>query len=191
MVMRITLQTAARPWLHGLARSGKGLRAAIAGAAALGDAAMVPMLIEQMADPKAARFAGAAMTMITGADFQREKLEGKTPEGFSAGPTDDPDDEDVAMDPDESFPWPDVPAVERWWSGKGGAFRSDQRYLLGRPIEPGWLEEVLRGGNQHARAAAAVELCLAGKHNVLFEVRGRGERQRGALGSAHGGNWTS
>lgn len=181
MVVRSMPQPAARTWVHGLARSGEGLRAALAGAAALGDAAMVPWLIEHMADPAASRFAAAAMTMITGVDFHRDKLEGKAPAGFSAGPTDDPDDDDVAMDPDESFPWPDTAAVPRWWSKKGSAFRSEQRYLVGRPIEPVWLEEVLRSGNQHARAGAAVELRLAGRHKALFEVRGRGERQRQKL----------
>lgn len=182
MLVRSMPQTAARTWLHGLARSGEGLRASLAGAAALGDVAMVPWLIEHMANPAAARLAAGAMAMITGVDFQREKLDGEAPAGFSAGPTDDSDDDDVAMDPDESFPWPDTAAVPRWWSKKGSAFRSEQRYLLGRPIEPVSLEEVLRAGNQHARAGAAVELRLSGRHKVLFEVRGRGERQRTALG---------
>jgi uncharacterized protein (TIGR02270 family) len=180
MAARVMPQTAARPWLHTLARSGDGLRAALAGVAALGDTAMVPMLIEHMADPKAARLAAGAMAMITGADFQSDKLEGKAPAGFSAGPTDDPEDEDVAMDPDESFPWPEVEPVRRWWSKKEGVFRSEKRYLLGRPMEPVWLEEVLHTGNQRARAAAAVELCLSGRRKVPFEVRGRGDRQREA-----------
>jgi uncharacterized protein (TIGR02270 family) len=187
MAVRCLPQSAARTWLHGLARSGEGLRAALVGAGALGDAAMVPWLIEQMAEPAAARLAAGAMAMITGADLSRDKLEGKRPKGFAAGPTDDPEDDDVAMDADDSLAWPDVAAVQRWWGKKGSAFRSEQRYLLGRPIESTGLEEVLRGGNQHARAAAAEELCLAGKHKALFEVREQGERQRQRLGATTAG----
>jgi uncharacterized protein (TIGR02270 family) len=182
MTARVMPRSAARPWLHELGRQEWEKRAAIAGAAALGDTAMVPWLIEQMTNPTAARLAAGAMAMITGADFRRDGLEGRAPEGFHGGPTDDPADEDVAMDPDESYPWPEVAAVQRWWNKKESAFGSVQRYLLGRPIEPAWMEEVLREGNQHARAAAAAELCLLGRHKTLFEVRGQGERQRKQLG---------
>ena len=183
MVVRSMPQSAARAWLHGLSRAGVGLRPAIAGAAALGDVGMVPWLVEQMASPATARFAAAALAMITGADIRLDKLDGKAPAGFVSGPTDDPDDDDVAMDPDDSLPWPEPGSVRRWWGKKGDAFRSERRYLLGRPIEPVWLEEVLRTGNQHARAGAAVELCLAKKHKAPFEVRARGERQREGLGA--------
>jgi hypothetical protein len=34
-------------------------------------------------------------------------LEGKKPEGFEAGPTENPEDENVKMDPDDNLPWPD------------------------------------------------------------------------------------
>ena len=42
--------------------------------------------------------------MITGVDIAYEDLEGAWPEGFVAGPTEDPEDENVAMDPDEDLP---------------------------------------------------------------------------------------
>ncbi len=87
------------------------------------------------------------------------------------------------MDPDESFPWPDAAAAQGWWSRRAGAFRSETRYLLGRPIDAAWLEAGLRAGDQPARAAAAVELCLQKKRRVPFEVRAPGPRQRLALGS--------
>jgi uncharacterized protein (TIGR02270 family) len=183
MAARGMPQGAARGWLLGLGRAGGAQRrAALAGAAALGDAGLVPWLIEQMGEPATARLAGGAMARITGADFVRDELAGRAPKGFVTGPTEDPEDEDVAMDPDESLPWPDVAAAQRWWSGKESAFQGDARYLLGRPMDAEGLEEVLRGGDQQARAGAAVELCLLKKRRVVFEVRGRGERQREALG---------
>ncbi len=87
MAARSMPQSAARTWLLGLARSGDGLRPALAGAAALGDAGLVPWLLEQMAAPAAARLAGAAMARITGADFVKDRLAGRAPAGFVAGPT--------------------------------------------------------------------------------------------------------
>jgi len=57
-----------------------------------------------MTIPELARVAGEAFTMITGVDIAYEDLEGAWPEGFVAGPTEDPEDENVAMDPDEDLP---------------------------------------------------------------------------------------
>jgi hypothetical protein len=44
-----------------------------------------------MATPEVARAAGAALSMITGVDLAAEKLKTRPPEGFHAGPSDDPD----------------------------------------------------------------------------------------------------
>jgi hypothetical protein len=41
--------------------------------------------------------------MITGVDIAYEDLEGEWPEGFEAGPTENPENENVAMDPDEDL----------------------------------------------------------------------------------------
>jgi hypothetical protein len=41
--------------------------------------------------------------MITGVDIAYEDLEGVWPEGFEAGPTENPENENVAMDPDEDL----------------------------------------------------------------------------------------
>ena len=152
-----------------------------AAAAALGDPTIVPWLIEQMASPELARLAGGALTMITGVDLAAEKLSVKAPAGFEAGPSDDPADENVAMDPDESLPWPDAARVAAWWKQRSGALSPGKRYLLGQALSPGWLEEVLRRGNQQARAAAALERCVLSPGKALFEVRAPGHWQRGWL----------
>jgi uncharacterized protein (TIGR02270 family) len=168
-------------WLYSLATTSSNARVPLSAAAALGDPAIVPWLIECMQAPETARLAGGALWMITGLDLTAEKLEKKAPEGSSAGPTDAPSDEDVSMDPDESLPWPDVEAVTAWWRRKAGEFHRGTRYLLGRPMEPAWLEEVLRAGRQPARAAAALELSLRERGRPLFEVRAPGFQQRQAL----------
>lgn len=42
--------------------------------------------------------------VITIVDIAYDDLEGEWPEGFEAGPTENSEDEDVAMDPDEDLP---------------------------------------------------------------------------------------
>jgi uncharacterized protein (TIGR02270 family) len=158
------------------------VRAAIAGAAALGDAAAVPWLFEAMEAPETARLAGGALRQITGVDLVAERLAAKPPKGFDPGPTEDPDDEDVAMDPDEGLPFPDPALVRAWWSRRAGDFKRQTRYLLGRPMDPAWLEEVLKTGRQPERASAAIELSMRERGRPVFEVRAPGDRQMRALG---------
>jgi uncharacterized protein (TIGR02270 family) len=160
-------------WWTSLSATGGDARVLLAGAEALGDPAAVPWVLDRMADPVCARRAGFALTMITGVDLDTAQLAGKAPPGFAPGPNDDPEDEDVAADPDSGLPWPDEPAVRRWWAREGGRLSRGTRHLLGKPIEPVWLEEVLNTGCQPARSAAAVELLLLGKRKVLPEVRAR------------------
>lgn len=63
-----------------------------------------------------------------------------------------------------------------------GELAPGTRHLAGKPIELGWLNEVLRVGRQPARAAAAVERCRMRPRMGLFEVRARGDRQPAELG---------
>lgn len=178
MAMRRMDPAAAYGWVQTLAGGAHTMRVPLAAAAALGDPALVPWVIEQMNVPESARLAGGALTMITGVDLAAEKLAARPPEGFQSGPTDDPDDEDVAMDPDESLPWPNAPAVKDWWQKSWGHYQRGTRHLLGKPMDPAWLEEVLQRGNQQARAAAAMELSLRRPGRALFEVRAPGFTQR-------------
>ena len=109
--------------------------------------------------------------MITGLAMGERPFEGPWPEGFVAGPTEDPADENVAMDPDENLPWPNRHAVEAWWVKHRGRFVPGTRYLLGRPMTETWLKEVLRHGYQRQRAATALELAILHPGQPLFEVR--------------------
>ena len=86
------------------------------------------------------------------------------------------------IDPDEDLPWPEPDLINKWWSKNAKHFHSGRRYLLGQPISLEWLQDVLRKGLQHQRAAAALELVLKRPGQILFEVRARGRHQKQILG---------
>jgi uncharacterized protein (TIGR02270 family) len=173
---------AANEWEGELQRTPGGERLAVVGAGAIGDPAAVPWLVERMRIPVLARVAGEAFTMITGVDIAYEDLEGEWPEGLEAGPTENPEDEDVEMDPDENLPWPDPALIEAWWVKNRGRFPTGARYLVGQPIAYQHLQQVLRTGFQRQRAAAAIELAMMKPGQPLFEVRAPAFRQRELLG---------
>jgi uncharacterized protein (TIGR02270 family) len=169
-------------WIGQLANDTDWLRPAVSGAGALGDAELVPWLCEHMSEPALSRVAGEAFSMITGVDLAGQDLEGEWPEGFEAGPNDDPADGNVEMDPDENLPWPDVAKVKDWWMRHRHEFQPGVRYLCGRPMTEEWLEHVLRYGYQRQRAAAALELAIRRPGTPLFNVKAPGYRQQQLLG---------
>ncbi len=168
-------------WLKALSGQPEHLRLAIVGAGASGDPVHIPWLMEMMEVNELARVAGEAFTMITGVDLAYHDLEGEWPEGFEAGPTENPEDEDVDLDPDEDLPWPEPESIRNWWKQHQSNFRSGTRYLLGQPISPEWLQQVLRNGMQRQRTAAAMEIAMANPGQPLFEVRAPGFRQKELL----------
>jgi uncharacterized protein (TIGR02270 family) len=153
----------------------------LAGMAALGDPVHLPWVLEQLNDDAIARPAAAALSTITGLDLVRAKLDTRPAADHLSGPNDDPDDEDVAMDPHESLPWPDPARLVAWWEEHQGELEPGVRHLAGRPLAEPWLEEILREGSQPLRAAAALELALRRPTAPLFEVRAPGFRQRRLL----------
>jgi len=169
-------------WHSDLMRDPACLRQAVVGVGVLGDPGRVPWLIQQMTVDALARIAGEAFTMITGVDIAYLDLERDRPEGFESGPTESPEDEDVAMDPDDNLPWPDPTLVEKWWASHASEFKSGQRYLVGKPNAPENLQWVLRHGRQRQRAAAAIELAILEPRTPLFEVRAPALRQKQLLG---------
>ena len=160
------------------------IRFAILAAGTLGEPSLLPWLISLMDQFPLARLAGESFTMITGADLAYRDLEQKPPEDFNAGPTEDPADDNVEMDPDENLPWPDPALVQQWWDANRGRFQNGTRYLLGNPITDDWLRIVLRDGRQRQRAAAALEIALRNPGQPLFNVKAPGFRQQQLLGKS-------
>ena len=148
------------------------------GAGMSGDPSYIPWLIKQMKVPKLAKIAGESFSFITGVDIAYEDLEGVLPEEFTAGPTENSEDEDVAMSADEDLPIPDPLLIDQWWKQRQQNFVLGQRYLLGKPINQIQCQLVLRTGKQRHRQAAALELALMQPATLLFETRAVGKRQQ-------------
>lgn len=179
LALRVAPTTQAELWLQRLRLRGDA-RVVIAATLGRAVAGGVPSLIEWMSDDALARPAAAALHLVTGADIAEEGLARETA-GADGGPTDDPLDERVALDPDDAVPWPDPAAVGAWWERRRGTFDSG-RLLCGRPIGRESLEQVLRVGNQRARRIASLERTIARRRCMLFESRAPAWRQRRALG---------
>ncbi|APR86759.1 hypothetical protein A7982_12108 [Minicystis rosea] len=182
MAMRRLDPAMAARWLRDRTIPDARARVMVAGAAALGDPAAVEWLFPLMETPALARIAAAALARITGLSLAAEKLKGRSPEGFQVGPSDDPEDDDVAMDPDGGLPWPNVEALQAWWRRAQGRYPAGTRMIEGKPMSEDALVHVLRAGHQQARGAAAIELALRRQGEAIFEVRAAGERQRRELG---------
>lgn len=172
LVMRRLDVREARARVEGLGAAADHARAAIGGAAALGDPALVPWLLAAMENPALARVAGEAFATLTGATIEGA-LAGSAPEGFRAGPTDDAGDAVVAMDPDGPLSWPAAAALRAWWSARESGFRRGSRYLGGAPLTPSTLDDDVAHANQRRRAGAAGELSMRQPGRPLTEVRAR------------------
>lgn len=181
LVLRVMDSSSARAWLKGFMQYPDWLRYVVMGAGITGEPVYVPWLIKQMAVPELMRIAGEAFSVITGVDLSYADLEGKRPEGFEAGPTENPEDENVNMDNDENLHWPDPELVQNWWESNKDRFQAGRRYLLGRLIASEGCEEALLAGYQRQRMAAALELTLLQPGTPLFETRAPGWRQERLL----------
>ena len=169
-------------WLKALASNSGTLRLAVQAAGVIGDPTNIPWLIQQMANPIISRVAGESFTFITGIDLAYDDLDTDKPEGFEAGPTENPEDENVEMDSDEDLPWPNPQLIEKWWFTHRLEFSNGTRYLLGKPMAIDSLKEVLRIGKQRQRTAAAIELAMRQPGTALFNRSAPGFRQQALLG---------
>lgn len=147
----------------------------------LGDVQHVPWLIELMADDALARLAGESFSMITGADLAKLQLEREPPENLQGGPSESPEDDDVAMDEDDSLPWPDRDKVQAWWKAHAARMPADARCFMGAVPAVSHAEEVLRSGFQRQRIVAARHRAWLAPGMPLFPVCAPAWRQERTL----------
>ncbi|OQW92578.1 MAG: hypothetical protein BWK78_01300 [Thiotrichaceae bacterium IS1] len=180
LLRSLDLTTATR-WLNTFAqRHPEAPRILTSGLGIVGDPVHLPWLIQQMEIPELARIAGESFTLITGMTLNdnEENLADEKPANFTAGPTDNPAEDDVALDPDEDLLWPNPTLIKAWWEKHQKQYQPHTRYLLGQPITPTHCQQVLRNGLQRQRIAAALELTLRQPGTPLFETRAPGVWQQ-------------
>jgi len=181
VLLRVLKPEDARNWLKAFYAKVNSLRDVLVGIGAAGDPSYVPWLIKHMDSAESARVAGESFAMISGVDLSYNDLEGERPDGFEAGPTENPEDDAVALDPDEGLPWPNSQRIQKWWDANKDGFVAGQRYLVGKPVSAEHCQQVLRTGYQRQRNAAALELALMTPAAPLYETRAPGFRQHQQL----------
>ena len=167
--------------LKTLSQDATMVRALIRGIGIAGDSHYIPWLIQQMSDLKLTRLAGESFSLITGLDLAALDLERKPPENEEFGPNDKPDDDNVAMDEDDSLPWPDADKIAAWWQSHGARFAPGTRFFIGEPPSTAHCRSVLKTGIQRQRIAAAEYLCLLQPGTPLFNVAAPAWRQERLL----------
>lgn len=153
----------------------------IQGTGVVGDPSYIPWLIDRMKVDATARVAGEAFTFMTGCDLALLDLERTPPDETDAGPNDDPEDQNVEMDPDDSLPWPDPDRIQAWWRSNSQRFDSGRRYFMGAPVTREHCLDVLATGYQRQRILAAHYLCLLAPGTPLFNTDAPSWRQQGLL----------
>jgi uncharacterized protein (TIGR02270 family) len=178
LLLKLTTPAQAASILKALFDDQSAVRTLIRGLGVAGDPHFAPWLIGQMEDLKLARLAGESFSMITGLDLPWLDLDRKPPERVELEPSDDPEDDDIAMDEDDGLPWPDPLKVQAWWSANSQNFQPGVRYFMGTP--PSWEHclHVRRDGYQRQRIAAAEYLCLLQPGTKLFPTSAPAWRQQ-------------
>jgi uncharacterized protein (TIGR02270 family) len=183
--LSLTLQAMDVPSAHGvlktIARDPSQLRWLIAASGVAGDPAYAPWLIGHMATSEVSRAAGEAFSLITGADLDVLQLWRQEPEDFDPAANDNPEDDNVDIDPDEGLMWPDPERVQRWWDANGHRFETGTRYFIGAPVTRDHCLDVLKNGYQRQRMLAAQHLCLLHPGTPLFDTGAPAWRQRRLL----------
>jgi uncharacterized protein (TIGR02270 family) len=181
VVCRVLDPASVKGMLKALVADEARLREAIIGVGISGDPLYVPWLIKRMETPKLAKIAGEAFSFISGADIAYEDLEGEMRPEMAAGPTEDPEDGNVSLDPDEDLPVPDPVLIAAWWQRHQHHFQPNTRYLSGKPVSLPHCEDILKTGKQRQRRAAALELALMQPATPLFDTRAVGKLQQRRL----------
>jgi len=164
--------------LRNLAQDGTTLRLVIQGAGIVGDPFYVPWLIKQMDNPDVSRLAGESFSFITGLDLAYLDLEKDAPEAIIFGPSDNPEDNNVAMDSDEDLPWPDATKIQDWWNANHHNYINGQRYFMAAPVSYEHCLGMLREGYQRQRLVAAQHLKILNSATQLFPIAAPGWRQQ-------------
>ena len=148
-------------------------REALIAAGFAGTRAAIEVCLQAMTQEPFAKLAAEAFCAITGLDLERERLLARPrPEPDEPVPFESEDlDADLVPKPEDLLPWPDVPAVFRWWAKHSDRFSGDQRYLGGRRVDLAVLQAALERGPMRRRHATALELAVRTGGRYQVETR--------------------
>ncbi len=143
-----------------------------------GDPVTIPIIASFLANPEHTRFAGWALSMITGIDLDAQGLTQPPPT-----PDENEDERTTPIsDPDVGLPWPNPTAISAWWNTNRTRYFAGNRLLLGQPVnDKDHCLEVLDYGTQAERYAAAINLALADSNFPFIETRAMAEQQQRLL----------
>lgn len=178
LILKLLPVADAHALLKKLAQDNANLRLVIQGAGIVGDPYYIPWLIKQMDDPAVARLAGESFSFITGLDLAYLDLEKDAPQDTVAGPSDNPEDNDVSVDTDEDLPWPDASKIQDWWNVNKQTFITGQRYFMAQQISHNQCLKTLHEGYQRQRKAAALYISMLAPGTPLFPTSAPGWRQK-------------
>ena len=162
-----------RSWVAAMVQKPELNRLTIKAIGVLGDPQAIPWLIQIMDKPNYARIAGWAFCQITGIDLEKTNLTVEPPEGDNQGPTDDAEDDNVAMDVDEDLLWPDKNKVARLWQVHNRLLQPGQRYFQGQEVTKQLLDNIYVNANQHQKELAALQRAIHDKHTAFVNTKAR------------------
>ena len=186
LLLKLAAPTDLPVLLQTLSGESRMVRTLIRAIGIAGDPHYVPWLIARIDDLTLARLAGESFSLITGLDLAYRDLDRKPPEGVDSGPTADPEDSDVAIDEDDSLPWPDPEKITAWWKANGARFAAGTRYFMAESPSPTHCLSVLQTGFQRQRRHAAEYLCLLKPGTPLFNIAAPAWRQKRLLAQRAG-----
>ncbi len=157
----------ARDWITKLSADESQVRNVLKASGVLGDPQAIGWLITHMRNPKLARLAGEAFSLITGIDLEANQLVIEIPDLDEQLPDDEPGDDNVEMDEDENLPWPDADALTITWQKYGNKFVCGNRYFMGKAIGQEPLVTQLGNMTQRQLHEAAIEAALMNPSLVL------------------------
>ena len=169
--------------LRNLYKDDSTQRLSILGLGYIGKTNSIPSLIQLMDNPELSRIAGYAFSMITGVNLETAGLVADKPDGVDAGPTEDPEDDNVESDQDEDLPWPDSEKIRHWWSQteNHSQYSSSERYLCGKTMSKKELKVALKEGDQCLRIFAASCLGAYERDKPMFNVHSPAKYQIAVL----------
>lgn len=163
----------ARQWVTAMVAKPELHRLVIIAIGILGDPHAVPWLIQQMKIQEHARIAAWAFSQITGITLETAGLATEPAEDIETGPSDESDEEDVAMDEDEELPWPDVERVARLWQVHYQLLQPGQRYFQGQEVTKQVLAQIFVGANQQQKELAALQRAVLDRNTPLVNTQAR------------------